>query len=124
MHFEITITNTQERFACTAEQSLLSAMERLGRKGIPVGCRNGGCGVCKVRVCAGSYRAAKMSRAVLSAAEQADGCLLACKTFPDGAMAVEVTGALVRAVTAPRPGAAPGFDFDFKRTLPQPPQET
>ena len=55
MHFEITITNTQECFACTGEQSLLSAMERLGRKGIPVGCRNGGCGVCKVLVRSGPY---------------------------------------------------------------------
>ena len=124
MHFEITITNTAERFACTAEQTLLAAMERLGRKGIPVGCRNGGCGVCKVHVRQGLYHTAKMSRAVLSVAEQAEGCTLACKTYPDTAMAVEVTGAMARTVCAPRVPAAGSFDFDFKRSFPQPDQET
>ncbi|WP_326537205.1 2Fe-2S iron-sulfur cluster-binding protein [Pseudorhodoferax sp.] len=124
MPFEITIVNTAERFTCAPDQTLLSAMERLGRKGIPVGCRNGGCGVCKVRVREGSYRTGRMSRAVLSAAEQAERCTLACKTYPQGEMAVEVTGAMVRAVCAPRPAAAPGFDFDFKRPLSQPHQET
>lgn len=121
MHHDITIANTAEHFACSPEQSLLAAMERLGRKGIPVGCRNGGCGVCKVRVRSGPYRTAKMSRAVLSEAEQADGCLLACKTYPTGDMVVEVVGAMVRAVTAKRPA---GFDFEFKRPLPHPQQET
>ena len=62
-----------------------------------------------------------MSRAVLSSAEQAEGCTLACKTFPDGAMAVEVNGAMARAVTARQPT---GFDFEFKRPLPHPHQET
>jgi ferredoxin len=123
MHHDITIANTAEHFACSPEQSLLAAMERLGRKGIPVGCRNGGCGVCKVRVRSGTYRTAKMSRAVLSEAEQADGCLLACKTYPTGDMVVHVVGAMVRAVTAPRGGPA-GFDFEFKKPLPHPQQET
>ena len=35
---------------CDEEQNVLAAMERLGRKGIPVGCRGGGCGVCRVQV--------------------------------------------------------------------------
>ncbi|WP_051236391.1 2Fe-2S iron-sulfur cluster-binding protein [Ottowia thiooxydans] len=121
MHYDITIANTGESFGCTAEQSLLSAMERLGRKGIPVGCRNGGCGVCKVRVREGSFRMAKMSRAVLSLGEQDSGCTLACKTFPDSALVVEIVGAMARAVCAPRPS---GFDFEFKRPLSKNRQET
>ena len=112
MGFEITILNTGERFVCAENQSLLAAMEQLRRKGIPVGCRNGGCGVCKVRVQAGDYETAKMSRAVLSQQEQEHACTLACKTFPRTAMAVDVLGAMVKAVTAPRPG---GFDFEFIR---------
>lgn len=122
--FQVTITNTRETFSCRDDSDVLRAMEQLQRKGIPVGCRNGGCGVCKVRVREGSYRTGRMSRAVLSAAEQAERCTLACKTYPQGEMAVEVTGAMVRAVCAPRPAAAPGFDFDFKRPLSQPHQET
>ncbi|WP_237717053.1 2Fe-2S iron-sulfur cluster-binding protein [Cupriavidus basilensis] len=44
-------------------------MEALGKRGIPAGCRGGGCGVCKVRIEAGRYHTAKMSRACLSEAE-------------------------------------------------------
>ena len=115
MLFEVTIINTGERFGCRSDQSLLAAMEQLRRKGIPVGCRNGGCGVCKVRVVRGSYGAAKMSRAVLSQAEADAACTLACKTYPTTAMAVEVVGAMVRAVTAPT-----RFSFDFTPPTSQP----
>ena len=111
MLFEVTIINTGERFNCRTDQSLLAAMEQLRRKGIPVGCRNGGCGVCKVRVLHGSYGTAKMNRAVLSTAEADAACTLACKTFPTSEMSVEVVGAMVRAVTAPMPSR---FSFDFQ----------
>ena len=46
MLFIVTIANTNERIACDENNSVLGAMEQLCRKGIPVGCRNGGCGVC------------------------------------------------------------------------------
>src|SRR6218665_2523766 len=47
------VEQTGERYACATTESLLQGMLRLGRKGIPVGCVNGGCGVCKVRVLEG-----------------------------------------------------------------------
>ena len=37
-------------FEVPGDDHLLRGMERLGRRGIPVGCRGGGCGVCKVQV--------------------------------------------------------------------------
>jgi ferredoxin len=51
--FQILIEDTGETYACAEGETLLKAMERLGRKGIPVGCRGGGCGVCKVQVTQG-----------------------------------------------------------------------
>ena len=48
------VTQTDERYDCHTNESLLKGMLRLGRKGIPVGCVNGGCGVCKVRIVSGS----------------------------------------------------------------------
>ena len=49
----VTITQTGESFDCPVGESVLKGMLRLGRKGIPVGCVNGGCGVCKIRVTTG-----------------------------------------------------------------------
>ncbi len=50
MKHRITILDTDERYDCGEEESLLHAMVRIGRKGIPSGCHGGGCGVCKVHI--------------------------------------------------------------------------
>lgn len=107
----ITITNTGESYVCAEADNLLKAMEQLRRKGIPVGCRNGGCGVCKVKVLAGEYVKAKMSRAVLSQEEEERGHALACKVCPRGDMKVEVVGKMARAVEARR---STHFSFEFE----------
>jgi ferredoxin len=49
---------------------------------LPVGCRRGGCGICRVRVVAGDYRTDVMSRAHVSAEDEAAGLLLACCLYP------------------------------------------
>lgn len=90
--FSIQINDTGETFACSIGQSLLQGMEGLGKRGIPVGCRGGGCGVCKVHILAGSYRSAKMSRACVTEAEIADGIVLACKVFPTSDLRLKVVG--------------------------------
>jgi ferredoxin len=72
-------------------------MEVLGRKGIPVGCRGGGCGICKVRIVEGPYRTAKMSRSCVSEQEQSEGYALACRLFADGDLQLRVVGKMARA---------------------------
>ncbi len=103
----IGIEDTGETYACAPEQNLLRAMERVGRRGIPVGCRGGGCGVCKVRVLSGHYHARRMSRAQVSETEQAAGIGLACRLYPRSDMRVQVLGVLRRQVLrhARTPGA-------------------
>ncbi len=49
---------------------------------LPVGCRRGGCGICRVRVTKGEYRSEAMSRAHISAEEEAAGYALACCIYP------------------------------------------
>jgi ferredoxin len=98
MAFEVLIENTGESFRCTEGQSVLKAMEQLSRKGIPVGCRGGGCGVCKVRIEAGTVRTEKMSRTALSAAEEAEGLVLACRAYPRSDLRVRAVDKLARCV--------------------------
>jgi ferredoxin len=98
--FSVRVDNTGEVFACRADQNVLLGMEVLGRRGIPVGCRGGGCGVCKVRVTAGEYEVRKMSRACVSAEEEAAGVVLACKLFPRSDLSLEVIGKMVKALDA------------------------
>jgi ferredoxin len=104
----IHIENCGESFDCAATLNVLRAMECLGRKGIPVGCRGGGCGVCKVRVLRGQYRTDKMSRACVSEEEQRQGFALACRLFANqGELHLQVVGKMRRALQ-PNADAAAG----------------
>jgi ferredoxin len=105
--YVIRLVNTADSFRCPPEVDVLRGMEQLGFKGIPVGCRGGGCGVCKVRVLRGDYRVRKMSRACVSAEEEAAGIVLACKLFPRDDLEVEVLGCMVKGLTAKRPKCDP-----------------
>lgn len=75
-------------FSCRAGQSLLQGMENSAGQCIPVGCRGGGCGRCKVVVVAGDYQCGKMSKRYVSAQSMAKGEVLACRVYPLSAMVV------------------------------------
>ena len=104
---QVHVAQTDECYACTEEESLLRGMLRLGRRGIPVGCVNGGCGVCKVRIVEGSVRAlGPVSRAHVSADEEACGYTLACRVAPTAAVRLEVAGRLAKPFSPARASAA------------------
>ena len=91
--FTIVIEDTGEAFTCPPERNVLKAMEQLGRKGIPVGCRGGGCGVCRVQVVDGDlYHTGKMSRAQVPLEDEEQGICLACKLFPESDLHLKVLG--------------------------------
>jgi ferredoxin len=95
LHFTITIAETGDVFPCKPNQNVLQAMERLGHKGIPVGCRGGGCGICRVRVLDdGEYRTLKMSRAQITKEDEANRYCLACKLIPESDLRIQPMGLL------------------------------
>lgn len=96
--FQVEIANTGEVIVCQEDNTVLSAMEQLGRKGIPVGCRGGGCGVCKVRITSGDFITKKMSREHVSEDEEARGVVLACRLFPRSDLKLEVEGKMEKAI--------------------------
>ena len=90
---QITIPQTGESYPCAIGESLLKGMLRLGRKGIPVGCVNGGCGVCKIRILEGQIQhLGPVSRAHVSAEEEEQGYTLACRVRPTVEVTLEVAG--------------------------------
>lgn len=109
--YTVVIANTGERYPCRSDQSLLAAMEGLGRKGIPVGCRGGGCGVCKVWIQAGTVRCERMSRAHVSAEEEACGHVLACRAFPASDLDLRAVARMARCLERGlERGVAPGVE--------------
>jgi ferredoxin len=75
---------------CYEGERVLVALERAQGFGqlknlpgrLPVGCRRGGCGICRVRVLAGEYQSGPMSRACVSAEDEAARVVLACCIYP------------------------------------------
>ena len=107
--FVVAIEGCGERLSCADSDNVLCAMEALGRKGIPVGCRGGGCGVCKIRITAGRYRCRAMSCQHVGAEDLAAGVVLACRVMPESDLVLEVLGRMQKCVCAGRTaGAADG----------------
>ncbi len=89
MNFQILVTNRQQTFTVSQGELLLHAMEKACQQAIKVGCRGGGCGLCKVKILQGRYQSKRMSKAHISAEEQASGFALACRVFPEGDLVIE-----------------------------------
>lgn len=98
----IHLGQTGETYLCSEAETLLEGMTRLGKRGIPVGCVNGGCGVCKISIRSGRVRkVGAMSRAHVSAEEEAKGVCLACRVAPLEDVVAEVVGKMSKAFTFP-----------------------
>lgn len=102
--FVITIQRSGQHFSCTGDEYVLKAMERHGLRTIAVGCRGGGCGVCRVRVLRGNYVCGPMSKAQVSTTQQQQGYALACRLKPTGDLVLECS---------PSPLAINGFTDKF-----------
>lgn len=68
-------------FSCAEDKSVLDMALQSGIK-IPYACRGGGCGMCKVKVVAGTFELGLCSKAVLPPEERTVHYVLACKTYP------------------------------------------
>ena len=77
-------------FSCGEGERVLLAMERCGSSDIGVGCRGGGCGICRVKVVEGGYKTGKMSAAKVSESDREAGYALACRLYPAGDLLIEV----------------------------------
>jgi ferredoxin len=98
MRYQITLDETDETYSCNEDENLLVGMERLGKKGIPVGCRGGGCGVCKIEIMDGNFDARVMSREHVSVEDQANGRVLACRVRPKSDIRLRVLGLMKKNV--------------------------
>jgi len=95
--FAIHLEGTIAPLRCPAGSSLLQGLERTGCRGIPTGCRGGGCGVCRIQVLQGDYTAGRMSRAHIAMEDKAEHVVLACRIKPRSDLRIRVLGRRRRA---------------------------
>lgn len=111
MQHRITIEGNEQAYLSHAGQSVLDAM--VGRtSAIEIGCRSGGCGVCRVEVLSGSFTRGVMSTEQISAECRSKGYVLACRIYPETDLHVRPIG------KRPAPGATTNLDTaDLLRSL-------
>lgn len=89
----VTIANSGEACRCRTDESLLEGLRRMGRRGVPIGCRGGGCSVCKVEIVSGRYvQLRPMSREYVSDSDLAENRALACCIRPLSALEITAVG--------------------------------
>jgi ferredoxin len=86
---KITVINRNDSFDLLAGELLLAGMERACHSSIRVGCRGGGCGLCKIRVLEGAYQTRRMSSLHITDEEKAAGFALACRVVPSSDLSIE-----------------------------------
>ena len=57
---------------------------------IQIGCKGGGCGVCKSQIVEGSYTVKRMSKAHISEDELNQGIVLTCRVIPESDLTLVV----------------------------------
>lgn len=74
---------SSREFTVAADESLLAAIEKIESRSGLIGCRNGGCGVCRVQIFGGRVRLGRMSRRFVSIDAERERFALACRVFVD-----------------------------------------
>ena len=92
MQHRITLDGSEATFACRSGQSVLEAMAGSSARGIEVGCRSGGCGVCRVQVLSGRYGCGTMSGAQITDRCREAGIALACQIYPSSDLHLRTLG--------------------------------
>lgn len=91
--FDIRFKGQDRTVSCAETEKVLLAMEQAfpdpALRPVRVGCRQGGCGACRVKVTSGEYITAKMSRAHVTEEEEKEGFALACRVFPQSDLEIE-----------------------------------
>lgn len=85
----VRVTGTSLQFPSATGIPLLHGMIAARAAAVTVGCRGGGCGICRIRVIKGSYQVLPMSRSRISEADEAAGIVLACRIIPRGNLEIE-----------------------------------
>jgi|JI10StandDraft_1071094.scaffolds.fasta_scaffold75574_2 ferredoxin len=86
----VTLEGSGLQFRCRDDENMLVGMRYQGPDGVQVGCRGGGCGVCRVQVLSGTYTAKKMSKAHITADDLAHNIVLSCRIFPTSDLSVRL----------------------------------
>lgn len=94
----VTIHPTGEVIYLEPDETVLTGLYKAGYA-YTVGCKRGGCGICKVDCSEGTFSYERpIASSVISDEERADGTCLSCRAVPDTDITIEMREGNVRLV--------------------------
>ena len=120
---EVTILPDGVRVVAREGETLLRALARAGLR-YRVGCRRGGCGICKVQLKLGEVRYERpIADSVLSDDERVEGICLSCRAVPITNIVIELQEGdrLRRVLGFVDPNSAPNSASNSARSPARPP---
>jgi len=120
---EVTILPDGVRVVAREGETLLRALARAGLR-YRVGCRRGGCGICKVQLKLGEVRYERpIADSVLSDDERVEGICLSCRAVPITNIVIELQEGdrLRRVLGFVYPNSAPNSASNSARSPARPP---
>ncbi len=97
--FRIRLVGAERDIPCAPDHDVLNAAIRAGVSRLKVGCRGGGCGICRVIVHSGAFVAGKMAKQHVAAGENGERYALACRIYPVSDLTIEPAPVVIK--TAP-----------------------
>ncbi|MDO6682440.1 MULTISPECIES: 2Fe-2S iron-sulfur cluster-binding protein [unclassified Oceanobacter] len=79
--YQVRVMNESRCFETNSQNNVLASMGWAENSPVPVGCKGGGCGKCRVKVTSGTYLSKKMSRAHITPRDEEQSIVLACRIF-------------------------------------------
>ena len=101
----VVLEGEERPIRCKGGQDVLSAVVSAGVQRMMVGCRGGGCGVCRVIVRSGTYEAGRMSKRHVTSADAATVFALACRLYPTSDLEIEYAPVTRSTVEPPKIGS-------------------
>jgi Ferredoxin len=87
---EVAVSLDNVRIAAADDETVLAALARAGFK-YRIGCRRGGCGICKVHLLLGEVRYERpIAASVLADEERVEGLCLSCRAVPITNVVIEL----------------------------------
>lgn len=94
----VTIEPTGERVHLAPGETILAGLYKAGYA-YTIGCRRGGCAICKVDAIEGEFGYERpIADTVITEEERRDGTCLSCRAVPEGDLTIKLRGETVRLV--------------------------
>ncbi len=90
--YKITVVNKDITYNCSETQNLLVSLEALHPAKFIAGCRQGGCGYCRIKIISGTFKTGPMNKEHVSDEDLDQGIVLACRTYPTSDISYEFLG--------------------------------